>query len=414
MVTSGELRAGGALVGDTLGQCVRVVRDVHQAVAGRVFGSVTHAAAPVQLLHDAIAGTAYGTTQVAHVVLPRIGAAAAAPFAPADAPSLSARPAGRLALGAINGLWGDRLERRYPALALPMALRAEGSDVPLSAEGVARAYPEATRSLAVFVHGLCESEESWSLAAESRHGDRRITYGSLLREDLGFTPLYVRYNTGRCIADNARGLAELLEQLVAVWPVPVEEIVLVGHSMGGLVIRGACHTADEAGWSWTASVRHVFCLGTPHLGARLERGVAAAASALDRLPETRPAARWLDARSAGVKDLRHGACVDDDAHGHDAAGLVRMRRAEVPFLEHASYYFVAATLVRDSEHPAADWVGDLLVHLASASGSGEDRHLPFPVENGAHFGGMHHFDLLNHPAVYEQLKRWIARDRLPR
>ena len=408
MVTRDEIRAGGALAGDTLGSGVGAIRHVHRAVADRVFDALTPAATPVRLVHDAVTAATYGTVRAAHLAAPRIGAMAAAAFTADQGAASGTRPAGRLALGTLNGLWGDRVERRYAALATPMALRSDGADVALTGTDVELAYPRATGRLAVFVHGLCENDESWWHGAERRHGDPAVSYGTLLRDEHGFTPLYLRYNTGRCIADNARSLSDLLEELVDLWPVPVEELVLVGHSMGGLVIRGACHTGAEAGRSWPSSVRHVFCLGTPHLGARLEQGVEALATALGRLPETRPAAGFLDARSAGVKDLRHGACVEEDAHGHDLRSFVRRRVQEVPFLEHASYYFIAATVTRDPRHPAAAWVGDLIVHLPSASGRDRDRQLPFPAENGAHLGGMNHLDLLNHPAVYAQLEAWVG------
>ena len=38
------------------------------------------------------------------------------------------------------------------------------------------------------------------------------TYGARLARDLGVTPVYVRYNTGRHISENGRSLAELLER----------------------------------------------------------------------------------------------------------------------------------------------------------------------------------------------------------
>ncbi|MEZ5095046.1 MAG: alpha/beta fold hydrolase [Nocardioides sp.] len=221
-----------------------------------------------------------------------------------------------------------------------MALRADGSDVAPTPEAVARAYPEATGRLALFVHGLCESDASWTMGAERHHGDSRVTYGSQLRDDLGLTPLYLRYNTGRCLDDNARDLADLLEELVAVWPVPVDEIVLIGHSMGGLVVRGACHAGDLAGHAWTAAVRHVFCLGTPHLGARLEQGAEALARALDRLPETRPAGRLCTpaARGEGPAPRRLSG-----GRGRAAIAASRPRRRRPatrrdPFLAHASYF----------------------------------------------------------------------------
>jgi pimeloyl-ACP methyl ester carboxylesterase len=412
MASSEELRATGALTGDLLAEAVIAVHDVHRAVGGRVFGVLGATSAPVRVVHDAIADTAYGAVRATHAALPRLSGMVAAGARTRGGDSVTTSPAGRLALGVLNGLWGDRVAQRYPALALPFGLRAEGSDVARGPEALARAYPHPTNSLVLFVHGLCESEESWSLAAERRYGDRSVTYGSLLRDDLGFTPLYLRYNTGLHISDNARALADLLEELSDAWPVPIDEIVLVGHSMGGLVVRGACQVGAQDGHSWVRSVRHVFCLGTPHLGAPLERITNAVASVLGSVPETRPAARFLNARSAGVKDLRYGACVDADWHGHDPDEFLRDRCTEVPFLDHAAYYFVAATLVHDPRHPAAQ-LGDLLVQLPSASGEGPRRRVPFAVENGAHLGGLHHFDLLNHPDVYALLKRWITRESAP-
>jgi hypothetical protein len=54
-------------------------------------------------------------------------------------------------------------------------------------------------------------------------------------------------------------------------------------------------------------------------------------------------------------------------------------------------------------------LGDLLVRLPSASGTGPEggRSIPFEVDNGCHLEGLTHFDLLNHPAVYDQLRTWL-------
>jgi pimeloyl-ACP methyl ester carboxylesterase len=330
MVTSSELRSGGALIGDVLGEGVRSVREVHHAVSTRVFDALPPTAAPVRQVHDAIAATAYGASRFAHLAIPRLGGALAAPFISPAGTSITDAPAGRVAVGAVNGLWGDRVERSYAGLAVPMTLRVDGAAVDLSKAGVRRAWPRAGGRLAVFVHGLCETEAGWGLAARRRHGEPGVTYGSLLERDLGLTPVFVRYNTGACLTDSSAALAELLQRLVALWPTPVDEIVLVGHSMGGLVARGACQAGAVAGHDWPEGVRHVFCLGSPHLGARLERGVEGAARLLRQVPETRPAARWLASRSAGVKDLRHGVCLAAEDRDHDAATFVRHRASSPP------------------------------------------------------------------------------------
>jgi pimeloyl-ACP methyl ester carboxylesterase len=212
------------------------------------------------------------------------------------------------------------------------------------------------------------------------------------------------------VSDNGRRLAEALESVVLGWPVEVSEIALVGHSMGGLVARSACHYGQAEGHAWTARLRHVFCLGTPHLGAPLERAANAFGWTLGRLPETRPFADMVNARSAGIKDLRYGNCVEEDWCDCQPDEFLRDRCREVPFLPTASYYFIGATLARDPDSRLGSLVGDLLVQFPSASGNGPKRRIPFEIDHGRHVSPLHHFQLLNHPAVYDQIRDWLERD----
>ena len=196
---------------------------------------------------------------------------------------------------------------------------------------------------------------------------------------------------------------------MAGWPVAVEEILLIGHSMGGLVVRSACHYGEQDARRWTTDARHVFSLGSPHLGADLEKGVNALSWSFRRLPETRAFASFLNARSVGIKDLRYGACVDEDwSSSEDPDEFLRDRCTEVPFLPDAHYYFIGATLI---DGPVGSALGDLLVRIPSASGrgNGKGRSIPFEADNGHELTGVTHMDLLNHPAVYEQIRTWITR-----
>jgi pimeloyl-ACP methyl ester carboxylesterase len=213
-------------------------------------------------------------------------------------------------------------------------------------------------------------------------------------------------NTGLHVSVNGRTLAELLEQLHTHWPVPITELVLVGHSMGGLVARSACHYGAEQQHRWADAVSHVVCLGSPHLGADLEKGVSAASWALARFPETHAIATFLNARSDGVKDLRFGACLDEDWHDADPDEFLRDRCHEVPFLPHATYHFVAATVTPPLLGIVA---GDHLVRPQSASGRGRSRRIPFEEEHGLTLTGLNHLDLLNHPLIYAKLRYWLAR-----
>ncbi|MEA2480303.1 MAG: hypothetical protein QOJ07_2225, partial [Thermoleophilaceae bacterium] len=259
-----------------------------------------------------------------------------------------------------------------------------------------------TPRIVVFVHGLCETDGSWGGG-----------YGGRLRDEHGYSPVYARYNTGLRVSDNGKRLAAAIEHVVETWPVDVAEVVLIGHSMGGLVARSACHYGERDGHTWTERLRHVVCLGTPHLGAPLERAANRAGWALSRLPETRPFAELINVRSAGIKDMRFGNCVEEDWCDCDPDELLTDHCTEVPFLPSANYYFVGATLARDPDSRAGRMAGDLLVQFASASGNGPKRRIPFEVDNGAHVGGINHFQLLNHPAVYEQISKWLTRKALP-
>jgi hypothetical protein len=178
--------------------------------------------------------------------------------------------------------------------------------------------------------------------------------------------------------------------------------------MGGLVARSACHYGEADGHLWTEPLRHVFCLGTPHLGAPLERAANAFGWALGRLPETRPFAQVVNGRSAGIKDMRFGNCIEEDWCDCDPDEYLRDRCREVPFLPTATYYFVGATLTREQDSRLGSIVGDLLVQFPSASGNGPKRRIPFEIDKGCHLGGLHHLQLLNHPAVYDQIRTWLA------
>lgn len=400
-VQSTEIRAVGELAGQALAGTGTLVRDVHAAIARRAFAAVGPSGEAARAVHDGITAAVYGGVRATLGALPRGAGAALARSAPADAPSLLDSPRGSLALAALNGAIGDALEQAGSELALAMTIRHRGADVDPQFPAVPGAGPR----LAIFVHGLGETDMAWRLRAAAE----RPGYGALLRRELGYTPLELRYNTGRHISENGRALADLLERLTAAWPTAVEEIVLVGHSMGGLVARSACHYADREGHGWTAVVRHVFCLGAPHLGAPLEKGANVLGWALERVPETRPVARIVNGRSAGIKDLRFGACAEEDWCDGDPDELLTDRCHDVPFLPHATFYFIAATISERRGTPLGAILGDLVVRYPSAAGAGRRRRIPFAIEDGHHVGGLTHFDLLNHPAVYEQMRTWLRR-----
>jgi pimeloyl-ACP methyl ester carboxylesterase len=183
--------------------------------------------------------------------------------------------------------------------------------------------------------------------------------------------------------------------------------VLVGHSMGGLVARSACAHAGKRDLGWVRTLRHVVFLGSPHTGAPMEKAVNVAAWALGAAPESRPFANVLNSRSVGIKDLRFGYVSEDDWFDRDPDLLLRNARSHVPLTEGVGHHFVVATVSAEPRHPVGWVVGDLLVRVASASG----HDLTVATDDVRHLGSLNHFDLLNHPLVYEQICGWIAGDR---
>jgi hypothetical protein len=178
--------------------------------------------------------------------------------------------------------------------------------------------------------------------------------------------------------------------------------------MGGLVARSACHYGAAS--DWVQRVRDVFTLGAPHHGAPLERVASAASSAFARLPETRGIARAINLRSAGIKDLGRGYLVDEDWLGRGTETFLRDAGSEIPFLETANHYFVCATLSREPDGVLGRITGDMLVLRSSAWGQERrGERMRFPVDNYRHVGGATHFDLLNHPAIYDLIRDWLAK-----
>lgn len=384
---------------------VGTTESLHNAVAGRVFRSIGPLAAPSRFVHDRAASAAYAVVRTLSGAVTSASSYSVRALTGADSRPLTASRRGRAAVSALNGLIGDELEKQGNALAIPMAVRCQGADVPCKRDTVRRAFRRPTRRLALFLHGLSETEERWRRA---RRG--RLEFGAQLRREFGLTPVYIRYNSGLHISENGQRLAALLQTLVDSWPVPVDAMVLIGHSMGGLVARSACHAARTEGYRWPSTLRHLITLGSPHTGVPLEKSVHAAAWALRSVPETRPLARILDMRSAGIRDLRFGYLVDDDWRGENAGRLMHDHRSDVPSLPGCVQTFITATLTRDAAHPLGWLGGDLLVRTESAAGHRADGSVAVPADEVVHVGAMSHFDLLDHPLVYTHIRKTLSRD----
>ncbi len=308
-------------------------------------------------------------------------------------------------LAALNGVFGDHLEASANPLATPMTLRHAGRELTrtlaLDAASLQAALPDATGRLALLVHGLCMNDLQWQRQSPEHEYD----HGAMLARERGFTPVYLRYNSGRAVHINGAELAGLLEQLLAAWPVPLQRVLLLGHSMGGLVLRSALHQGAQAGQTWPERVSELVCLGTPHHGAPLERAGHGVSILLGAAPYAAPLARLATVRSAGIMDLRHGNLLPAR---HAANGRL-LPPASVPLPAHIKSYAMAAQVGDTAGALKGRVLGDGLVPVASALGhhTRPARTLAFAPEHQAVLHGMNHMGLLHRAAVAEQLLRWL-------
>ena len=311
-------------------------------------------------------------------------------------------PLGSGIQAAVNATWGDELERRRSHLRIELGLRdAEGGPISTDSVALAQAFPEPSSRLVVLLHGLGETERCWL----PRTDVTAVGLGDILTAD-SFTPLLVRYNTGRHVSDNGVALAVLLEEIMQGWPVAVENVALVGHSMGGLVARSSIYAGQSAGHRWLGAARHVIALGSPHLGAPLEKGANLMSWALRLAPESRPLAEFINHRSAGIKDLRFGAIREDDWDEADPDALLSDIVGDVPPPEGVEQHFVAGVITAEPTHPVGVLVGDLVVRVNSGSGRGRRRRVE--ATDVRVLGGRRHFDLLHDPDVHEQVRDWLT------
>jgi hypothetical protein len=302
-------------------------------------------------------------------------------------------------LAVLNGVLGDALEARGSPLAIQMRLRRDGQPLELDAAALRRSFPEGGGKLLVLVHGSCLDDRGWTR--------RRHDHGAALALDLGYTPVYLHYNSGLHVSTNGRALADLLERLVAGWPAPLEELVILAHSMGGLVSRSACHFGEAAGHRWRRELGALVCLGTPHHGAPLERGGHWIDLLLGLSRYSAPLARLGKIRSAGVTDMRFGNVLDEHWRGRDRFGLAGDARVRLALPEGVRCFAIAASRTPrpSGSRPASDG----LVPVDSALGrhSRPGLALGFPEAHRWIGYGMGHLDLLGRAEVYATIRAWL-------
>ena len=403
LLQASDLRAAASLATDAVVHAVDLVEAMHARIAGPL--RLPGAAAPPAPDERAggIAGLVYRSVRgVTHLVgggTQRLFGLLAPVLARPDTDG-APRAEREAVLAALNGVLGDHLAARGNALAIDMRWRRDGRALPLARAALQAALPDATPRVLVLVHGLCMNDLQWRQAGHD--------HGETLARRLGYTAVYLHYNSGLGIATNGRQLAQCLDRLCEAWPVPIERLAVLGHSMGGLVARSALHHAALVRGGGPGAGRQVddlVCLGTPHLGAPLEKMGHGLALLLGATHYAAPLARLGQLRSAGIRDLRHGNILGPSP-GDDAAPP----GPTVPLPSGTRCHAIAATLGPSATAPRSRLMGDGLVQVDSALGRHPDarRRLHFSPERTLVVPNTGHLALMSSPVVAEQLTQWLA------
>jgi pimeloyl-ACP methyl ester carboxylesterase len=382
-----DLRAASRLAVEATRAVTDIVEEMHVTIAGGpdVLGRPLEGAA--RLLTGVVYGSIRGVTKLVggsiDAVLERL-----APLLGESEPG----PEREAFLAVLNGVLGDYLEETKNPLAIRMGFRREGRALDLAS---------ATGKLLVLVHGSCMNDLGWSRKGHD--------HGATLANDLGYTPVYLHYNSGLHVSTNGRELAQLLEGLVAAWPVKLEELVILGHSMGGLLARSACHYGEAEHHTWRSKLEKLVCLGTPHHGAPLERGGSWVDVLLGVSRYSAPLAKLGRIRSAGVTDLRFGSTLDEHWQGRDRFGKVKDPRGRLDLPGGVACYAIAGTLAPEARSRLP---GDGMVPVDSALGRHKtpEKNLGFPLEHQWIGYGIGHLDLLSRAEVYATIRGWSSKN----
>jgi pimeloyl-ACP methyl ester carboxylesterase len=282
-----------------------------------------------------------------------------------------------------------------------MQFRHQAKAIPLDPKSIEKIYPTINGKILLMVHGSCLNDLQWT--------QKEHNHGATLAKELHKTPIYLHYNSGRHISTNGQALNALLEELIQNWPVPVEELVILAHSMGGLVSRSAIYYGQQQQKSWAKHLKKIIFLGTPHHGAPMEKAGNFIDVTLEAVPYAKPFARLGKIRSAGVTDLRYGNLLDEDWQNSDRFKMQGDTRSTVSLPERIACYSIAGIAGKKTASKASQLLGDKMVGVKSALGEHNDptKNLHFKKENTSIVYETSHTELLSNPKIYSKIKSWM-------
>ena len=305
-------------------------------------------------------------------------------------------------LSVLNGVIGDYLEEKENPLKITMQFRYQSKTLAIDPKSIKAAYPKVNGKILLMIHGSCMNDLQWTRKDHN--------HGKIIATELNKTPIYLKYNSGLHISSNGKNLNNLLEELVKNWPEPIEELVIIAHSMGGLVSRSALYYGEKNQKKWTKHVKKIVFLGTPHHGSYVERTGNYLDLILESIHYAKPFARLGKIRSAGVTDLRYGNLIDEDWKDDHRFEIKNDKRRNIQLSKQIEFYTIAAVIGNETTSLSTQILGDTLVDVKSALGQHKnpDKNLNFKKENIWISYDSNHLDLISNPKILNKIKVWLV------
>jgi len=388
-----DLQGLSRLITDATIGITNLVEEVHKRVVHPPFLPST----PIQHLITDISGIAYKnirwSTKTIGGALDKVLGQIAPVFG-----AIKVTKEREAAKSVLNGILGDFLEKKDNPLKINMQFRYQSKPIKLNSESLSKTYPTVNGKVLLMVHGSCMNDIQWTRKDHN--------HGTLLAKELDKTPVYLHYNSGLHISSNGKKLNNLLEALVQNWPVPIEDITIISHSMGGLIVRSAIHYGENK--TWTTHLKKIVFLGTPHHGSPLERIGNYFNFIIESIPYAKPFAQLGKVRSAEVTDLRYGNIVDEDWLGKDRFAIKGDQRQHIALPEFTDCYSIAAVIKNEKDTPYSQMSGDRLVDIKSALGEHKNPSKNILFNDTYVAYENNHLDLLNDIKIYAKLKEWLT------
>jgi len=314
-------------------------------------------------------------------------------------------------ISAFNGIIGDYLNQRENELAIDMAFYNNNKAIDLNKSISEQINIKLSSKICIFVHGLCCNESFWFFNTDSENKDQYTSYGILLNKEKKYTPFYLRYNSGLHISENGEKLSNLLDQFISAYDKKINEISLIGHSMGGLLLSSASIYGQNFNHKWIKKAKNFIYIGSPHMGSPLEKLGNIISFALDipNHPVTDLIEKIVNVRSSGIKDLRYGNIKHEEWKDHNPDEFLTSHREKISLLQGAKHYAIAGTIPNNPDGVASNIIGDALVRKPSALIDDMQKEYgnQLKSDNIQTFPGVNHINLGHNLDVYKQIKKWL-------